>query len=754
MADRFEPVTFAILVGPGATGHFGVSISNNIVNIAKIRVVPSLPDAPTEFAIFKDSTYAGAEKVYATKEYMGPLIDPVEDTGTAVNERKQGFVCAYEDKNNSLQMYIEIKNNHTLACTYIGTIEIDPAYGHTGGTGIVVGVPEGLTAKAYASYLTITSGVMASKNVATIDTAEFRAIFVGAGELELPYYDLRTPAEGGSFVPNGTTKIQVTGITATSSGGQHIFTSANPGTWYYAWRLHNSVGWSLWTDGNTTPSRVVQKVSTRGAAVDSGPPADWSLLLQDGPVSASVVVSATRPNVNGDIINWYVVQIKDGSTGTWTTLINGPDPDNMKWDGRAIPLIMTAGRNGLVDVSASGFGTAARGDLILLDVRGGAWTENHCQWGTVNLISGNTIYVDGFWRPLVGTDLRVVIIKPPWAWTSGGYLGGYAGRGWWPQQREDENTFIGDVSTKEFKTNAIIIPGAVTNPEARAWFENNYSRADDGLNHTTGQIGLPTVRLWTKFNDTRWWIPRFGHPPWALLDFDANSAMDINAVVPRLAGVQNPGSMFGVQGHFSVYPDATGILKLRAKFTNINLPQYAGTEPSIEGTGLIITAKSPWGVTSNDWAWVIFWGNKQGNADIRFSQGGISSLSPQLSTISESAIGGSPGYLNVARPATGYTLELRIGFSSGVGVTSSPEMSLTTCEYSLNGGPWIPVANVATGLSAANARCIAVEGFVPFVGLIEPWHNIGKSISAFSAKLTEFRVEQGIIRQFRTVGRI
>lgn len=750
MADRFQQTNFSVTVAGGGVASFGVTIPANIVNIAKIKVVPSVSTAQSEFMICKSNSYAPSTIVYRTDIFTGPLIDPIEDTGAIKIERNQGFVCAYEDVNLSLQLYIYIKNLDANPVTYNGIIWVDAEYSHST-TGIVVGVPDGLEGKAYASNLNITSGVTARKNNATIDSAEFRAIFVANGVTPNPYYDLRTVPEGGTLVHNGITQFVVTGITATSDGAQFLFLSANPGRWYYAWRLHNSVGWSNWTDGNQYPIRVTKYVDTRDLnSPDIGPPSDWDLFIEDGPASNTVVVTATRPNTNGDIINFLVVQVKDGSTGAWTTLLNGPDVDNIKWDGRTVPLGLSGGMNSLIDPTSGGFGTAARGDLVLLDVRGATWTEAYCQWATIKYISGNTIYIDGFFRPKALSDLRILIIKPPWAWTSGGYLGGYAGKGWWPQKKSDEGMFIGDTGTKEFKTTPIVIPSTITNPEARVWFENDYSRADDSLHHSTGLIGLPTQKLWTKFDDVRWFVPLYGEPTQATVAFDSNGSALINPVTPRSAD-GNGGNLFGVRGHFSVYPDSNGILLLRAKWTNVTIPVYvsappSGLEDTREGTSLILCQLSPWSNWYGLIMWSVVWGNYRNQSDIRLSQGdhyGNEYLTPIAL-----ATGAVPAYLDVARPAAGYTLEIRVGFSSSTSPLSFPNMALTTCEYNLNSGGWIAIPNINLGKGIAYYDA-AIEGVVPTVGIIEPFHGANGNLSGWTAKLTEFEVIQGIIRQFR-----
>ncbi len=755
MANRFQTVTFTRTIAASSSASFGVTVPNNIINIAKIRVAPSIAAAPTEFFLYKNSTYAAADLVYATKQFTGPLVDPVEDTGALVLERNEGYVAAFEDENESLQIYIKINNNHSASVTYTGTIIVDTAYDHTGSTGIILGVPEGLMAKAYATDLDVVLGVIASKNIATIDTGELRAQFVAQGAILQSSYDFRTVAEGGTFVPDGINFLEVTGLDANDTGCQYIFTSAAPGTWFYAWRLHNSVGFSNWTDGNLTPRRVTQSVSTRdNNTPDIGPPADWDLTIEDGPASSTVVVRASRPKTNGDIINFLAVQIKDGDTGSWTSVLNGPDPDNLKWDGTAVPLTINASKNQLTDAGASNFGTAAVGDVVLFDVRGaGNWDEAYCQWATVRAKTATRLTIDGFFRPVTGaSDFRVMIFKPPWTWTTGGYLGGYAGGGMWPQWWESKLKLllVGDTKTVEFVTTPIVIPAAVTNPEARAWFENNYSRSDDSVNHTTGMIGLPTARLWTSFSDKRWFIPMYGLPAFAQTTINADGTVTLNAPNPRPAG-SNAGSFWGIKSRFSVFPDATGILILRARFTNVQLPQYT-TEgnATLEATGLYIASFLPWGFWNGFMTNGIFWGNYRNNADIRFGQGywaqGTASVQQFIPQVGAGT--GSTGYTDVARPASGYTLDLRVGWGPAVGAGANPENAMVTCEYSLNGGAYVALADIAKGLANEYGN-LFVEGICPTFGVAEANQNAGKALSNWSCNITEFEVVQGIIRQYR-----
>lgn len=752
MASRYQDLVFTKTVPAGSSEQFGLSIPYLYLNVAKIKILASEAAEDWSFTIYNNTTYTDADIAYRTITFQGNLVDPIWGDGVTVVEKNQGFVAAYEDKSLSLQMFCKLTNAGANPITFNGTITIDTTPGSATGDENLTGVPEGLVAKAYAVELVITSGVTAKKNNATIDLGEFRAIFV-SGTGDLPYYDLRTVAEGGTFVADGITKIQVNVDSANADGAQYIFTSAAAGRWYYAWRLRNTVGWSNWTDGNIKPTRVSQYVDTRtSTAADIGPPEDWDVYLEDGPSSNTVVVRATRPKINGDIINWMAVQIMDADVGTWVDLLTGSDAGHLRWDGRSNDYTLnSATRNQIHDDDGAGWGTAAVGDLVLLDVRGGGevWNEQHCQWGVIKAISGAYITINGFFRPQAYTQMRLIIVKPPWAWTTGGY-----GQGMWPQKKEEENLFIGDTGTREFVTTPIVIPATCTNPEARVWFENNYSRADSNLTHSEGRAGLPSARLWTNFNDTRWWIPIYGQQEWATLVIDLTTgSMTITAVSPRpTKGC--PGNFTGVKGRFAVYPDLTGVLKFRVKYESVEIPQltFTGSDAAYEGTcvGIFHERRRPYAPFNFDG---ITWGNYRDNSTIRFQAPDIGWAGAYYPTVPSPVVN---AYSDVSRPAAGYTLEMRYGFATPPSAIPGHQhfMCCTTAEYRLGGsGGWTALAGIGTTATPDNAAG-AIYPFVPLVGLLETYQTYTKPtkvIQSYTAKLTEFEVIQGLIRQNRLI---
>jgi hypothetical protein len=733
--SRYQTLTFSRAVAAGDTAMFALTVPYNRVNVSKIRITPTDASENWSFSIHKDGGYTTASLVYGTVTFAGNLVDPVYADGVSVAEKNQGFVCAYEDDTQSLQMYLKIVNSGAVAQTFTGEIEVDTVYG----LGVTVtDVPSGLLAKAYATNLKITSGVIATKNNASIVMGEFRAIFV-SGTTDRPYYDLRTVAEGGTFVHNGTTQIIANVDSANSDGAQYIFTSASAGRWYYAWRLQNSVGWSNWSDGNEDPVRVTQYVDTRSNTTpDSGPPADWDVWIEDGPATGTLVVHATRPATNGDVINWMGAQILDTAGGTWVTLLAGSDPGHLKLDGRSNSFSLNpTTRNQITDDDSIGWGTAAIGDLVLLDVRGGGatWNEQYCQWATIRSIGGTSITINGFFRPQSYTDMRLIIIKPPWAWTTNGF-----GVGMWPQKKSDENLFVGDTKTREFITTAISVPSSMTSPEARVWFENDYSRADNNLTHSTGKAGFQTVRTFEDFIDSRYWIPIYITPRWQSLTLDSVTRhATVAAVTPRDSTYTHYGTIIGMKGRFRVFPDLSGVIKVRARFENVYIPQYAGADTSDDSCIVL-----GWQDKHNYWStnlYTLVLGNYQKLSDLYLFCGNIYG-SDQLSLGSHSGILPTwANYIPVTRPAAGYTADMRLGFSTG---TVSNDYGVTTAEVSFNGGAYTSITGIGRG-GIIDAADIQMYGFQPFLLFFESYHPATRCLPEWRATMTQFEVEQGII---------
>jgi hypothetical protein len=354
------------------------------------------------------------------------------------------------------------------------------------GAGAPPSVPDGLEVAALASGLAILFGVEARKWNEGITEAEFRAKFFAAGT-NYESVDLRTPAEGGTLEHNGTTAFVVAGIVATQYGAQYQITSAAQGVWYYAWRLRNAEGWSVWSDGNDTPRYARDRAATEDPSMAAdGPPADWTVAIQPAAVGHAVVVTVSRPATRGKKILAWAVQIKDATMGAWRALDAGAGAAVTKFDGTAVGFNASNDNRRFTRVSGQGLGTAAVGDLVLLDYAGGSWALDNCNWATIEAIEGNDpatatwFEIAGRFNNAVQTDLRLKIVKPPWEWNTEGYLGDQPNRGLWSKTFWAEG---GDVSTQTFVSDPIAVPAGtdLSHIQARVWFDNGFSRSDGGV---------------------------------------------------------------------------------------------------------------------------------------------------------------------------------------------------------------------------------------------------------------------------------
>ena len=575
--SRFTTASFTTssVAGSGGTLLYELVVLANVIDISRLKVTPSVASGENIVGIYNAASLADSQMIYCAKFTASEWNDPADNAGAEV---KQGFVIPYYDPAEALKVYFKFTNNHTSAKTY--DVEVDYEYASTDEDG-VVGAPEELLARAVANGLQITTGCVAGRNNATITEGEFRATRIEPDQDNLVTpQDLRTVAEGGSWIPDGVDNLQITSITAGPGGAQYIWTSADPGRWYYAWRLKNSVGWSRWTDGNVTPQYVRQYVDTQDASLaDTGPPADWEVWLEEGPNTGSIVVHATRPQTNGRNLLWWLIQIKDADTGSWIALDDGAAPSEVIYDGSAINHTLSGDR--LTISKASGnYGAAAAGDLILLDVRGSQFNVNYCQWAMVETVSGTSLtFTTPGLRPQTYSNLRLKIVTPPWAWNSNGYLGDEENNGMWPSgAAEDANSglglgwIFGDYTTQEFVSPPIQIPSTITNPEARVWFENIYCRSDNDLTHSSGISGGTGVfvapRVFTNFNNREYWLPVYPPATWGTLSCSTDNTVTMATGTDQSEHVGHSG----VRGRFRIYPDAAGIFQVYAKFTDVTLP--------------------------------------------------------------------------------------------------------------------------------------------------------------------------------------
>jgi hypothetical protein len=479
----------------------------------------------------------------------------------------------------------------TITCTIAPTLRLaasgTPRSPYTipeEGAAAIAYPPDLIESYAVTSGLKIISAAVARKYNLGIDEAEFRAKYYAPGAALPERVDLRTSTEGGTFAHDGTTALIITGIDADSLGAQYVFSSAAAGSWFYCWRLHNADGWSNWSDGNDAPSQVIQRATTTiDTTEDSGPPSGWGVTVSNGPVANTIVVKATRPATNGRLLRGWAIQVKNGSTGTWRALDADAGAADTLYNGSAVDHTLSASGKRLTRDTGTGFGTAAAGDLICLDVRGNAFAIAHCQLRRVTAFEGDDassatwVEVDTQFEPQTLLNLRMKIVSAPWSWTAAdGYLGEQSNRGWFDSSSPGAANIAGDAVTKEFTSAPIEIPAAVTNPEARVFFTNNYSTSDDAVTHSTGKseaAGIEPPNTYADLQDTGIWIPVAGRPSNIVTVTRSGGSVAVAGCKAYNVSDKYPGNLIGVVSKSLLYPDpAAGLMEIRAYYTGYNKP--------------------------------------------------------------------------------------------------------------------------------------------------------------------------------------
>jgi hypothetical protein len=355
-------------------------------------------------------------------------------------------------------------------------------------------VADDLAVNSISAGLRLRIGALAAKWNSDIDQAEFRAQLFSAG-FSAQSVDLRTVAEGGTLAHDGTTKWVVTGLAASKFGAIYQIIAGSQGRLYFAFRLHNGAGWSVWTDGNDTPSTVVDYVDTEASGLaDTGPPSGWAVQVIPGIAAGTCRVVASRPTTNGKKILFAFFQIKDSTTGSWrnVNVASGvAGSSTVLYDGSAQAHIYDPVNN-TITIGPGGpanFGStvAANGGLLLMDVRTGNFAQDHCVLIGISpaQVSGNKLLNAGL-TPITGTpdggglyqDCRIQIVLPPWMWTAEGYQGAQAGLGMCMKDYWKDG---GDKDTQTFEGEDIPYDSGVafTHLEGRVWFANSYSFSDD-----------------------------------------------------------------------------------------------------------------------------------------------------------------------------------------------------------------------------------------------------------------------------------
>jgi hypothetical protein len=757
--SRYTTDAFTSAAVPANGGHLDIerTLTGNNLDISKIKVVPSDGTNTNVLQIHKKAARAVADLLLTTKPFTGTLyVDPPDSGGAELNEAS---VCPYYDADEGLKLHLRIINNHSATKTYDVTIEYEVGQSSPSA---VLGVPEGVNsvqatqpdtqpstqtgtqgssgvyAIATVNGLSIIFGVTGTKFMDTTIEAELRMAYFASGVYGTSV-DMRTAAEGGSFVDNGTTQRIITGIAATNIGAQYKYTSAAQGRWFFAMRLKNSVGWSLWTDGNVTPSNVTQYTDTKDAStVDSGPPADWEVWLEPGPTPNTVIAHATRPRTNGTNLLYWLVQVKDADTGSWREVDANAGAAETHYDGSAVSHTISADGTTISKVAA-GWGTAVEGDLVLWDRRGSNFGLAYCNWTWIvpGGIGANTLQCYGFMHPDSFTDVRIKIVKPPWAWVTEGYLGLEPNSGIWPGPGEGSglgiNFIYNDHVSQEFITTPIPIPATVTNPEVRVWFNSLYSFSDDGLRHSSGIVGSGGTfgpRLLKDFNNRGLWLPVIPDANFGTLIFNADGS-----VVSAVAGTSETAhaGAVGVRGRFKILGDDNFLVIVRAKWTNVIFPAglnagdrlalgvwfFQGMQMYGQMTGSMIEMKG------------------SDSAHVNFGAAGVALKIYQGLIATYGADVFAAGYdfdsVQKGKPTDGATIEILAQWGDA---TFKKNFGLANEGYrSGGGGAYVYYTSTASGRVGHGY----FRGMVPFVGWIGNCR-----LNGATATLTEFEITNGL----------
>jgi hypothetical protein len=373
-------------------------------------------------------------------------------------------------------------------------------------TGGVDPVPDDLFARSVLRDGRILFAAAARKWNAGIDKADFRAKVVPVGDPAPNTVNLRTVAEGGTLAHDGTTQYVVGNVAANQAGVNYqIFFGANRGRWYFAFRLHNAAGWSVWTDGNDDPQYGQDYCDTEQASsVDTGPARDWSVQIVAGPQSGTCQIVASRPKVNAHKIFSVFFQLRDVRSGAWRAVDGNAGAAWTRYDGSGTDHTYDPIAGIITKAVGSDYGVDPGDDLMLMfDVRQGQFDKAYTNWSAVSpsQFSGNTISGLANLTPAFSpggdgkyTGLRIKLVRPPWSFcnqyvtpNTDGYqaLAGYTTSDYFM------NATTGDVDSATFKSKPLTIPAGCTlaDLQGKAFFWTTYSINDDD---TVSASGIPS----------------------------------------------------------------------------------------------------------------------------------------------------------------------------------------------------------------------------------------------------------------------
>lgn len=132
-ASRYTTLTFTSgSVSAGSTLTSNQTISDDHINIYKVKVSTATTTSTADIELYKRDTYQLADRVYWANDFScaAAFVDPRERTSGT--ERNEGFVVPYEDLDETTELHIKLTNNDSSAKTFTVTV----IYEVVGGTAI------------------------------------------------------------------------------------------------------------------------------------------------------------------------------------------------------------------------------------------------------------------------------------------------------------------------------------------------------------------------------------------------------------------------------------------------------------------------------------------------------------------------------------------------------------------------------------------------------------------------------------------
>jgi hypothetical protein len=390
----------------------------------------------------------------------------------------------YNIQHDITRQYGKYLHSMTVSCVRAPLTELgvmDNTY--EPGTIIDAEPPDDLEVYRYPVGLNVVLGAMAWKYKKTIDKAEYVYKVYANSTGEIPeYVDMSDYMSDSSFVSGE--------VPASWRGVNIEIVCTEQCRVFFAVRFRNVKGWSVWTDGNKTPSCVTDYVATEDSALsDIGPPEDWSIIVQKGALDNTVVGVASRPTIHARRILFLHWQIKDTSTGEWLDIDAGTDPSVVYYDGSTVSHTVSEGGKRFTKSGDPGFGTAVVGNMVLLDARQSAYDVAHTTPYWISKFEGDDPTTATWFEldmPLFvldgETDCRLKVIKSPWEWNTNGYCGWAGGTAtvanlWMIENGDNSN---GDMDSQQFVSPPIDIGTANINDiSIRVFFHTAYSWNDD-----------------------------------------------------------------------------------------------------------------------------------------------------------------------------------------------------------------------------------------------------------------------------------